>query len=64
MLNDKVWEHPAARWVALGCYVAGQIMLICLNFVNGFWPVEILGAGALLIWGIPVMWCAYKWSKS
>lgn len=62
MLSDKLWNNKYARWVALDVYILGCGMLIASIFITS-WIGDLLAEGALVIWMVPVTWCAYKWSK-
>ena len=65
MLSDKLWNNRYARWVALGCFLAGHAsFLIGKYLTRTFWPGYICLAVGLILWIVPVTWCAYKFSKS
>lgn len=63
MISDKLWNRPNARWVALLAYLIGWFLIgIGYRLPQG-WSIYLM-MGGLVIWIVPVSWCAYRFSKS
>lgn len=57
LLFNPLTTHKHARWIALGTYIAGVLLTQLSRFVDGMGGLVMCYAG-LLIWIVPVMWCA------
>jgi hypothetical protein len=62
LVDNWITMHTHARWIALIGYVTGVLMLIVAGMLDGA-VADIIASGALVVWIIPVMWVAHKWSK-
>lgn len=62
LVDNWITMHPYARWIALISYSGGVMLLLIASALTGF-VADVLAIGALVIWIIPVMWVAHKWSR-
>jgi hypothetical protein len=62
LLVNPITTHKHARWFALIAYIIGLVLLMLCALIPYDWGAY-LGAAAWVIWSIPVMWGAYKWSQ-
>lgn len=56
MFNNKFWGHKSMRWIVVGCYFVG-LALIFLS--NNVWLMQT----GLVVWIIPIWWCAYMYQR-
>lgn len=62
LIDNWVTTHKHARWIALGAYLLGATLIAVGYILTAGWSVFLMMAG-LVVWTIPVMWVAYRWSK-
>ena len=62
LIDNWVTTHTHARWIALGAYILGVLFILLGYMLTADWSVLLMMAG-LIIWTIPVMWVAYRWSN-
>lgn len=62
LIENPITTHKHARWFALAAYLIGVALIVIGYLIKADWSVYLMILG-LLIWTIPVMWCAYRWSK-
>lgn len=63
LVDNWVTTHKHARWIALGAYVLGVLLILAGYILTAGWSVLLMVAG-LVIWIIPIMWVAHKWSRN
>lgn len=57
LLFNPITMHPQARWIALITYIIGVFVIQGSRWVDGTGGLIMCYAG-LIMWIIPVMWCA------
>lgn len=62
LVENWLTTHAHARWIALGAYILGVVLTLMGYWLTYSWSVFLMIAG-LVVWSIPVMWVAYRWSK-
>lgn len=62
LLENPITTHKNARWFAVIAYLLGMA-LIGIGYLLSWWWSWIIMAAGLVVWYVPVAWCAYKWSQ-
>ena len=63
LLYNPITTHRHARWFAVIAYGVGWLLLQLCAVIKADWSVW-LGYAGLIVWIIPVMWVAKRWSES
>lgn len=59
LIHNRFTHYKHARWIALGCYLLGNILIFGGYQIEADWSVYVMIAG-LVTWLPTVMWCAKR----